>query len=104
MIQDILNQINKPITVKLDPDNRHNNLIQLELKDFVIDFFLEASITLTKPESSTIEHFYQGGDVDSFHTEIHYLFVYDHEGNEIRLSKVDLEKITKAVESKIHIL
>ena len=96
MINQILKQLeSKTIPIKLWDDNTFSGDVEVELKDFSIDFFLEASAVFSNPELSVG---YYGGTLEDCDIDISDIVVFDSNGDKI---DVETELISKLIDNNI---
>lgn len=102
MINQILKQLeNKTIPIKLRDDNTFSGDAEVELRDFSIDFYLEASAVFSKPEPTTLEHYYAGGDLEDCNIDISDIVVFDSSGDQVYITLGEYLKVLELIEKNI---
>ena len=99
MINRILKQLeSKSISIKLWDDNTFSGDIEVELKDFSIDFFLEASALFSKPEMSVG---YYGGTLEDCDIDISDIVVFDSSGDQVYITLGEYLKVLELIDNNI---
>ena len=99
MINRILKQLeNKSIPIKLWDDNTFSGDVEVELRDFSIDFFIEASAVFSKPERSVG---YYGGTLEYCDIDISDVVVFDSSGDQIYMTFGDYPKVLELIKNNI---
>lgn len=99
MINQILKQLeSKTIPIKLWDDNTFSGDVEVELKDFSIDFFLEASAVFSKPERSTG---YYGGTLEDCDIDVSDIAIFDSSGNQVYITLGEYLKVLELIENNI---
>lgn len=99
MINRILKQLeSKTIHIKLWDDNTFSGDVEVELRDFSIDFFLEASALFSNPELSVG---YYGGTLESCDIDIRDIVIFNSGGGYVYIPAIDYLRVLKLIENNI---